>query len=194
MISLGHFFGFPGGAKPSLGRSLGWCRLRSWLVRWLSLRQCRGPSCWCCCCAQETLTSTKCCTSAHGCSVPCSPSWFPMRFQIYMTGLDLFQTTFWHWGLPGTTGGAQASNPADGCVAQANWTLHQKGQNPSVSTHHLPSAGPGLWDEGHGSHHRLPTPRIKKSLGLFKESLQKSKSIGLQIKYVIFISEERKLS
>lgn len=83
----------------------------SWLVRGLTCRQCCGPSCWCCCCARETLTSTKCCMSAHGCSVPCSPSWFPMGFQIYVTVLDLFQTAFWHWGLPGTAGGARASNP-----------------------------------------------------------------------------------
>lgn len=195
MVSLSRIFGFLSSGKPSLGSSLRWCLLQSWLVRGLSYRQCRGPSCWCCCCAQEMLTSTKCCASAHGCSVPCSPPWFLMGFQIYVTVLALFQTAFWQWGPPGTTRGARASNPADGCVAQANGTLCQNGQNPSVSTHHLPLAGPGLWDEGHGSHCRFPTPRIKKSLGLFKESLQKSKSLGLQNKYnVIFMLEKRKLS
>lgn len=164
MVSLSHMFGFLGGSKPSLGS----CLLQLWLVQGLSCRQCRGPSRWCCCCARETLTSTKRCTSAHGCSVPRSPLWFPMGVQIYTTALDLFQTTFWHWSLPGTTGGAWASNPTDGCVAQANGMLHQKGEIPSVSTHHLALAGPRLWDEGHGSHHRFPTLRIKKSLGLFR--------------------------
>ena len=41
---------------------------------------------------------------------------------------------------------------------------------------------------------RFSTPRIE-SLGLFKESLQKSKSLGLQNKHnVIFMFEKRKLS
>lgn len=194
-VSLSRIFGFFDGGKPSLGSSLRWCLLQSWLVRGLSCRQYHDPSCcWCCCCAWETLTSTKWCASAHGCSIPCSPPWFPMGFQIYVTSLGFFQSAFWHRGLPGTTGGAWVSNPADGCVAQANWTLHQKGQNPSVSTHHLPLAGTGLWDEGHGSYRRFPTPRIK-NLGLFKESLQKSKSLGLQNKYnIIFMFDRRKLS
>lgn len=37
----------------------------------------------------------------------------------------------------------------DGCVVKANWTLYQKGQHPSVSTHRLPLVGPSLWDGGH---------------------------------------------
>lgn len=167
MASLSHIFGFLSSGKFSLGWSLKWCLLQCWLVRDLSCRQCHGPSCWCWCwcCAREMLTSTKCCTYAHGCSVPGSSPWFPMGFQIFMTVLDLFQAAFWHRGLPGTTGGAWASNPADGCVAQANGTLHQKGQNPSVSTHHLPLARPGLRHEGSNSHHRFPFLGLK---GLFK--------------------------
>lgn len=44
---------------------------------------------------------------------------------------------------------------ADGCVVEANWMLHQKGQNPSVSTHRLPMAGPRLWHRGHRNYRGL---------------------------------------
>lgn len=163
MVSLSCIFGFLSGGKLFFGSSLRWCLLLSWLVQGLSCRQC-----WCCCCAHEMLTSTKCSMSANDHSAPCSPhpastppALFPVGLQIYATALDLFQTAFWHWGLSGTTGGTQASKPADGCVARANGRLHQKGQNPSVSRH-LSVAGPRLWAEGHRSHRRLPASGMKK--------------------------------
>lgn len=76
------------------------------------------------------------------------------------------------------------------CPSKRN-APQKKGQNPSVSTHHLPLSGPGLWDEGQRSHRRFLTSRIKKSLGLFKESLQNPESLWLQNKYnIIFIFEK----
>lgn len=68
MVSLSRVFGFLSGGKLFFGSSLRWCLLLSWLVQGLPCRQC-----WCCRCAQEMLTSTKCGMSANDRAVPCSP-------------------------------------------------------------------------------------------------------------------------
>lgn len=161
VVSLSCIFGFLEGS------SLRWC---SWAVLGLSCSALAHPASAVLC--PDPTISTKCCASAHGCSVPCSPPGFPWDFK------PAWQPWMFFRALPGTPGGAWGSNPTDGCVAQANSELHQKGQNPSVSTHHLPLAGAWL-----GRKAMRATASIKKSLRLFSESLQKSKSLGLQNKY-----------